>query len=74
MSDEENLEVVDFVQLPREELEYLKFTLETLTEVMKDLTFKAEKHQDAIDELKQEVALLKAPMAANRSIKIPTLG
>lgn len=38
--------LVDMVQLPRDEIEYLKITLDTLTEMFKDLNYKIQKLEE----------------------------
>ena len=48
------------------ELDTLKFTLDTLMEVMKDVTFKIDSLEGRLHELQGEVNLMKSPLAKKR--------
>ena len=49
---EDKCEVVDLVQIPTDELEYLKITLDTLTEMFKDLSYRLDSLEGTLKEEK----------------------
>lgn len=54
------------IQMSQLEFDTLKFTLDTITEVMKDMNFKLEKLERKVNDMQGELNILKSPLAGKK--------